>query len=294
MKRYCYTYLAIIFLAMTQLPLAWAQGYHHQPIAAELFKAMQAGNTFNKHAPVPKERLRLLTVQYIDFAGDTQTGELVVLDACADKVLVLFKALYEQGFPIAKMRLMHHYQGDDVQATTDNNTSCYNCRVIAGSSVLSLHAYGAAIDINPVQNPYVRINEDQGTALYEPTAGIQYANRRLARLGKDYRKGMAEAVVDIFARHGFYWWGGDWDTPMDYQHFQLSRSMTKLYVAMPPQIAKETFHKATDYFNKHQKPIEQVLSQQLAKAFSKKCALVAYYQEDPERFNAVLSKLTKG
>lgn len=295
MKKNClYTYLVIHVLAMMQGPLAWAQAFKHEPISDKLFKAMQAGNTFHENSPVPRERLCLLTVQHVDFEGNTQTGQLVVLDTCAEAVLDIFRALYKRRFPLAKMRLMHHYHGDDDQATTANNTSCHNCRLIKDKKSLSLHAYGTAIDINPVQNPCVYIEEEAGTATYAPTAGIQYANRRLERLGMAYRRGMAEEVVDIFAQYGFYWWGGYWDMPIDYQHFQLTESMSRLYVAMEPKVALDTFRKATHYFNKHQKPLEQVLSQQLEKAYKKECALADYYKQDPKLFHKVLKELTQG
>ena len=188
---------------------------------------------------------------------------------------------------------MYHYNGDDDRAMADNNTSCHNCRVIKNSKTVSLHAYGTAIDINPAQNPCVYIDEEAGTATYAPTAGIQYANRRLERLGKEDRKGMAEEVIALFAQHGFYWWGGYWDTPMDYQHFQLSGSMTRLYVAMEPKVARDTFLKATRYFNQHKKPLELVLSQRLEKVFKKEGSLAEYYQENPKRFSQVLQALTR-
>ena len=74
---------------------------------------------------------------------------------------------------------------------------------------------------------------------------------------------MAEEIVDLLAKHGFYEWGGYWDTPLDYHHFQLSSSLTELYLVMKPQTAKITFQKATQYFNKYKQPLEQELMQRL-------------------------------
>ncbi|MEM9417030.1 MAG: M15 family metallopeptidase [Bacteroidota bacterium] len=278
---------------MTQRSSLCGQAFQQAVIADPLFQAMQAGNTFHEEqSPVPRERLRLLTVQHVDFEGNTQTGQLVMLDVCAAEVLALFQALYKRRFPIARMRLMHYYNGNDIDSMTDNNTSGYNCRFINNSKKISLHAYGAAIDINPVQNPCVYIDREAATTTYEPASGIQYANRRLERLEKNYRKGMAEEVVEIFAQHGFYWWGGDWDTPLDYHHFQLSRSMAELYAVMEPTAAQAAFHQTTHYFNQHKRPLELALSQRLEKDFKKEGALAEYYQENPRQFNRVFQQLT--
>ncbi|XWN35334.1 MAG: hypothetical protein ROO73_00880 [Roseivirga sp.] len=112
---------------------SWALGFQQALLSDEVFSAMKAAKTFNEHSPVARERLRLLTIQHVDFEGDTHTGHLVVLDACADAALAIFQSLYEMKFPIQKARLMHHYQGNDELATADNNTSCYNCRVTGGA-----------------------------------------------------------------------------------------------------------------------------------------------------------------
>lgn len=236
-----------------------------------------------------------MTVQHIDFAGHVKTGQLIVLDVCDDMVLKIFKAFYERQFPIHKMQLMYHYQGDDHASMSDNNTSCYNDRNIIGNNkAKSLHAYGVAIDINPLQNPFVVIDKETGTATYEPKDGIEYVNRRVDRLGKDPRKGMAEEVVDLFAAYGFYWWGGYWDTPVDYQHFQLSKSLTELYLVMKPQTAKVTFQKATQYFNKYKRPLEQELMQQLRSEHSSVGSLADYYKKDKKLFDRVFQQLTQG
>jgi len=293
MRPYRYAYLVISFLLLIQVSLVHAQDFSQGPISEKLFEAMKDGNTFHEDSPVPKERLRLLKVQYVDFSDNTQTGQLVVLDACADQVLEIFKALYKRRFPIGNMNLMHHYHGEDDQAMADNNTSCHNCRSIKGKDRFSLHAYGTAIDINPVQNPCAYINEEAGVATYEPTSGIEYANRCLKRPGKAYRKGLAEEVVDVFAKYGFYWWGGYWDDKLDYQHFHLSRSMTELYVVMDPLVAKATFLKATCYYNKQRTPLEPVLLQELAKVFPQECSLAECYQQDPMLFNQVLENLVR-
>src|SRR5690606_20285183 len=141
---------------------------------------------------------------------------------------------------LAHARAMMHYRGDDEAAMRDNNTSAFNDRAITGGTVPSLHAYGLAIDINPVQNPYVEIAGD-GNARFHPAAGSRYANRAAARPGKPARAGMAEDVVELFAQHGFTTWGGDWDAPIDYQHFQVSRTLAQKLAALPPEQARAAF-----------------------------------------------------
>ena len=295
MIKYAYSCLVAISLTMGQLPYGLAQGFKGEPIPTAILAAMKQGGTLRDNSPVTPERLRLLAVQHIDFEGHIKTGQIIVLDVCDEAVLSIFQALHERKFPIHKIQPMYHYQGSDHGAVSDNNTSCYVDRDVVGASgKKSLHAYGVAIDINPVQNPFILVDENTGTATYEPQAGIQYANRHGNRLGKEPRIGMAEEVVDLFAAHGFYWWGGYWDKPIDYQHFQLSKSLTELYLAMEPAKAKATFQKVTQYFNQYQRPIEQALMQALQSERHSNWSLADYYQKDRKLFDRVFQKLTQG
>eukprot|EP01132_Coremiostelium_polycephalum_P000089 gene89-116_t len=266
-------------------------GFKSELICIELLQAMEQGNTWNTKAIVPTDRLRLLTVQHIDFQGQQKTGQIIVLDVCAEAVLHIFKQLYQQKFPIDQLQLMHHYQGNDPLSMAANNTSGYIDRNAVGSTKKSLHAYGLALDINPIQNPLVTMDAAQGVTTYAPKAGIAYANRLQKRLGKPTRAGMAEEIVEIFAANGFYWWGGYWDNPIDYQHFQVSPMLGDLYLAMPPQPAKELFETVVNYYNKHQRPLEKDLLALLQKD-GQKDSLLDYYKKDKKRFNDRLEELT--
>lgn len=211
----------------------------NQPDAASC-TAMQAAGVLRTQSPVPCERLRRVRFAYVDFDGRRHDdGEIVVLDAAAPHVQTLFAALLQQRFPLARARAMKHYRGDDEASMRDNNTSAFNDRAITGGTAPSLHAYGLAIDINPVQNPYIEIAD--GNAHFHPANGSRYANRAAARPGKPARAGMAEEVVELFARHGFTTWGGDWDAPIDYQHFQTSRKLAQQLAALPPDQARAAF-----------------------------------------------------
>ena len=163
--------------------------------------------------PVGTGDLRLLTLTYRGFDGAIHLGEMVVHEDHALSVVGVFKMLFEAGFPIQRMKLVDEYQGDDDASMEANNTSAFNCRLVTGSDdTWSQHSYGWAIDINPVQNPYV----NGGTVL--PPAGSAYLDR------SDVRKGMVidgDEVVAAFASIGWEW-GGDWVSLKDYQHFSAT------------------------------------------------------------------------
>ncbi len=92
---------------------------------------------------------------------------------------------------------------------------------MTGGASWSKHAYGVAIDINPLQNPYISYPEEVSANILPPSSSKFFVNRNNNRPNKKQRAGMAENVIDVFARHGFIIWGGDWDTPIDYQHFEV-------------------------------------------------------------------------
>jgi hypothetical protein len=163
--------------------------------------------------PVPLRDLRYLRMTYRDFDGRARTGEMVVHRRWASGVTRTFGRLYDAGWPIARMRLVDDYGGDDDRSMAADNTSGYNCRPVAGQTQWSQHAYGAAIDLNPVENPYVRAGS------VDPPAG-----RRFARVDRTSTAGTApgvikadDVVVSAFARMGWEW-GGDWVRSQDFQH----------------------------------------------------------------------------
>jgi hypothetical protein len=161
--------------------------------------------------PVAPSQLRLLTLPYRDFGGARRTGEVVVNARVVDDVVAVFRDLYRAGFPIRSLRPVDAYGGDDDRSMAADNTSAFNCRNAVGGSGWSQHAYGLAVDVNPVENPYVY----GGQVL--PPAGRAYLDR------SDHRRGMAystSAVNRAFARRGWSW-GGRWNNP-DYQHFSTN------------------------------------------------------------------------
>jgi D-alanyl-D-alanine carboxypeptidase-like protein len=161
--------------------------------------------------PVQPADLRLLRLSHWRFDGTVGNGEIVVHRDFTDGVLGVFRKLFEARFAIERMELVDVYEGDDDRSMAANNTSGFNCRRSTGDAgSWSEHAFGRAIDINPVQNPYVPQSGD-----VEPPAGAGYRDRRAAAPGK-IRSG--DAVVRAFAGIGWSW-GGDWSSAKDYQHF---------------------------------------------------------------------------
>jgi poly-gamma-glutamate synthesis protein (capsule biosynthesis protein) len=162
--------------------------------------------------PVPLEALRLLALDHWGYDGAEHRGELVVHADHADAVLGVFAALFDARFPIERMQLVDDYGGDDAASTRANNTAGFNCRAVVGNpGSWSEHAFGRAIDVNPLVNPYVR-----DPNLADPALS-QYLDRSLDVTGL-IRPG--DAVVSAFAAIGWQW-GGTWSSA-DYQHFSAT------------------------------------------------------------------------
>lgn len=184
-------------------------------------RAMKEGHVLADASPVSCDRLREVSFRFVDFAGEIRVGRVVVMDAVAVHAQAVFDELLARRFPLRRATPMQAWLGDDDAAMADDDTSGFNARRVAGSSQWSLHAFGLAIDLNPVENPFIEIADDGRTLRVSPAAsGRDFVNRREPRPGKPPRSGLAEDVVDVFAEHGFLIWGGDWNSPIDYQHFE--------------------------------------------------------------------------
>jgi len=197
--------------------------------------------------PVGCDRLRLVKFMYLDFDGKSHVdGEMIVMDAAATHIVDIFRALFSRRFPIAQAKLMNAYEGNDDASMADNNTSAFNDRMITDADAISLHAYGLAVDINPVQNPYMKRSDD--LFRFQPSAGANFANRMTFRPWKKVRPGMAETIVDVFANNGFLIWGGYWDDPIDYQHFQVGRQMAERLARTTPTEAEMIFNEMIERY----------------------------------------------
>lgn len=224
-------------------------------LSAKECKKLQQSRVITQDNPIPCSRLSVVKFSHVNAQGATpRDGQLVVLDVIAPQVAKLTTALANRGFMIEKARPMENYLGDDQRSMADNNTSAFNGRAITNGKRWSLHAYGVAIDINPMQNPFIDIAKD-GTAVVSPPQSARYAMNRLnERVGKRSRQGMAEDVVDLFAQHGFFIWGGDWNYPIDYQHFQVGpRRFVERLISLPPQQARVLFEQKITLYSQCQK-----------------------------------------
>jgi len=170
------------------------------------------GMSWRTGCPVGLRDLRLLTVTYRGFDGRAHTGRLVVRRDVAREVVSAFRSLYAAGFPLRRMVPVDAYRGSDFRSIEADNTSAFNCRVVDGTTRWSEHAYGRAIDINPIENPYVSGGRTSHAA------SRRYLDRSRVRPGMAVEGG---ALVRAFDRLG-WGWGGRWSSAQDYQHFSAN------------------------------------------------------------------------
>jgi hypothetical protein len=173
--------------------------------------AAQLGASWRPGCPVGPEQLRVVRVSFVGFDGQARSGALVVNRSVTNDVQVAFRRLYAARFPIRRMEPVSAFGGSDDRSMAADNTSAFNCRyaVAPGPKRWSVHAYGEAIDVNTVENPYL----EGGRVL--PPAGRAFTDR-----GR-HRRGMAVAggaLVRAFASVGWLW-GGRWTASPDWQHF---------------------------------------------------------------------------
>lgn len=173
-----------------------------------------SGNSFHENNVIQYTDLRILNLSYYDYDGIQKQGEMICNKLIADDLLEIFKALYEAKYPIESIQLIDQFNADDSTSMKANNTSCFNYRKMTSSAKLSKHAYGLAIDINPLYNPYVKTTNGVAQAsIYESQP---YTNRE-----EDfpYKIIQDDLCYQLFIEHGFTW-GGDWRNSKDYQHFE--------------------------------------------------------------------------
>jgi hypothetical protein len=180
-------------------------------IAAAQAKRM-TGVSWRPGCPVPLRDLRLLTMSHRRFDGTVGQGRLIVHRDVARDVVSVFRRLHAAGFPIRRMVPVDAYGASDFRSIEADNTSAFNCRYVDGTTRWSEHAYGRAIDLNPIENPYV-----SGGKTSHP-ASVPYLDRSRRRPGMAYEGG---AMVRAFDAIG-WGWGGRWTSVKDYQHFSAS------------------------------------------------------------------------
>jgi len=185
-------------------------------ITPDIQQRMIKGNTWQKGCPVSLNNLRYLEISYLDFEGQTQMGEMIVHRSVADEVVYIFEGLYHMNYAIEKMKLVSDYSGNDWQSIESDNTSAFNCRPVTGKKKKwSKHAYGKAIDINPIANPYI---SKRGYISHK--ASYKYKKREHKNINNLADRALllaTDPATKLFESYG-WGWGGEWNTK-DYQHF---------------------------------------------------------------------------
>lgn len=205
---------SLLFLFCLSVIGMEAQVFSVQPIPDSVFLRMQ-GRSWPEGCTVRRADLRYLRLSHVDAEKKEHVGEMVCNKAIANDLLEIFRELYRQKYPIQRIRLMDDYEADDERAMRDNNTSCFCYRKISGSTKLSKHAIGMAVDINTLYNPYVRTGKD-GRRIVEPATAVKYVDRRKSF---PYKIVKGDLLYRLFLQHGFKW-GGSWRTVKDWQHFE--------------------------------------------------------------------------
>lgn len=194
----------------------------------EVQKEAMNGKSYIENPDISYDDLRYIKVLHYNFCHQIQVGELVVNQAIAEDCRQIFMELFQEEYEIHSMYLIdRYYEKDqarngeqvDISSINDDNTSAFHYRKIAGTEVLSNHAYGMAIDINPLENPYVKEADLQQTVASPYKDYNSYKDRTAQRahmISKD------DACYRIFKAHGFQW-GGEWNGNKDYQHFEKDR-----------------------------------------------------------------------
>ena len=195
-----------------------SQGEFETPFRGtiERIDAVQAqrmtGVSWRPGCPVSLRDLRVLTLAHRGFDGRRHTGRLIVHRDVARPLLGVFRKLWEARFPIRRMVPVDAYGASDFRSIEADNTSVFNCRHVEGTTRWSEHAYGRAIDLNPIENPYV---SDGSTS----HAGSEpYLDRSRRRPGMAFEGGVLVRAFDAIG----WGWGGRWTSVRDYQHFSAS------------------------------------------------------------------------
>lgn len=196
----------------------YQDGFYYEPLSDTVKEKITGISYPETGCTVPYEDLNYVGLLYVDFDGEVQEGELICNRAIAQDMVEIFYELYQNDYRIERIRLIDEYGGDDTLSMMDNNTSCFNYRVVDGTTNLSKHALGCAIDINPFYNPYVVYNRNgSGETYISPKGSEVYADRSQ---NFPYKIDENDLCYKLFISHGFTW-GGNWNSSKDYQHFQI-------------------------------------------------------------------------
>ena len=186
-----------------------------EPIPDGVWARMQ-GKTYKENPYIGRDDLRHVRALHWDYDNQMHVGEMIVNKQIAECVARILRQLFDAKYPIQRMLLPDVYDADDETQMRDNNSSCFCYRTIAGSTNLSKHARGLAIDINTLYNPYYKVRDD-GTLFIQPATAEAYCNRDW---DFPYKIDHDDLCFRLFTEAGFEW-GGDWTSCKDFQHFEF-------------------------------------------------------------------------
>lgn len=190
-----------------------ANCFTSEPLDDTIFSRIN-GKSYQPGRSLPKEDLRYLKILHYDGKQEIRLGELICHKRVSRDLLEIFRVLFDARYPIEKMILIDEYGADDECSMRDNNTSCFNFRLVPGTKKLSAHALGLAVDINPRYNPYVKVVG--GQPIHKPRNAGAYIDRSA---DFPYKIDREDRCYKEFRKRGFSW-GGNWKSLKDYQHFE--------------------------------------------------------------------------
>ena len=185
------------------------------PIPDAVWERMQ-GKTYKPNPHIGRSGLRYVRALHWDLDQQIHVGEMVCNEKIAERLVTIFRTLFDNHYPIERMVLPDNYDADDERQMQANNSSCFCYRNVSGSQSLSKHAMGMAVDINTLYNPYIRHRKD-GTMMVEPSTAMPYVDRTASF---PYKIDTQDLAYRLFVEQGFIW-GGSWQTVKDYQHFEI-------------------------------------------------------------------------
>lgn len=215
-----FLYIAAICLLASSL---WGtdKDFYIKEIDSDLFQKIN-GVSYRENDYIGIKDLRYIHILHKNLKGEICRGELICNKYFAEEVLDIFRELYKADYPIEKVKLTDEYKGDDDLSMKDNNSSCFNFRPMTGSTKISKHGLGLAIDINPLYNPYYKKTDTK--EIIEPIEGKPYINRSK---NFPYKIDHNNLAYKLFVSKGFEW-GGDWKKSKDYQHFEIPDNICRI------------------------------------------------------------------
>ena len=211
----------LVFLAAASAAVTAGFDSSARPLDAPVRHELRAAHVWSARCPVPLSHLRVLTVRYHGFDGRSHAGELIVNADAVRPLTLVFRRLYALHFPIHHVQLSTVYGPRAGRPPDGDFTASFECREASaspctsranrGTGSWSEHAYGEAVDLNPVENPYV------GCGMTRDKTARSYLDRSRLRRGM-----VTPAVVRAFAAVG-WGWGGSWTgATKDYMHFSAT------------------------------------------------------------------------